>query len=240
MQNLMICDNNINYINELINSISYNINNLKIYNLSTQIDNSVYDIIEKKEVDIIIINIETLGLEIVKYIYEKKIDIYKKSIILLYNNLDYVKSNYNPIYNKYIYKCINLSKLDKLIDLLNSLTNDKTNSKEDYIINNKIERELKKLNYNFSLIGTHYLIECINIIYKNDLYNFNLTKDVFSVLSQKYCKSINTIKCNITQANNTMCEKCDKTVLMNYFGYLDVFYSPGPKEVITKVLEKIN
>lgn len=195
MQNLMICDDNVNYIKDIINSISSNnISNLKLYNLSTQIDNSVYEIITRKEVDIIVINIEKFGLEIVKHIYENNIEIYKKSIILLYNNLELVKDIYNPKYNKYIYKCIKLSSFEKLIYLLHSITDDKEDCTDDCIINNKIERELRKLNFNFSLKGTRYLIESINIIYKNDLYNFNLTKDVFSVLSKKYCKSINTIK----------------------------------------------
>ena len=154
-------------------------------------------------------------------------------------SLEYIKETYNTKYNKYIYKCIRLSNFNKLIDLLYCITEDKEKSTDDNIINNKIERELRKLNYNFSLIGTRYLIECINIIYINDLYNFNLTKDVFSVLSKKYCKSINTIKCDITHANNNMCEFCDKKMIMSYFGYLDDFYSPGPKEVMARVFERI-
>lgn len=240
MQNLMICDDNVNYIKDIINSISSNnISNLKLYNLSTQIDNSVYEIITRKEVDIIVINIEKFGLEIVKHFYENNIEIYKKSIILLYNNLELVKDIYNPKYNKYIYKCIKLSSFEKLIYLLHSITDDKEDCTDDCIINNKIERELRKLNFNFSLKGTRYLIESINIIYKNDLYNFNLTKDVFSVLSKKYCKSINTIKCDITQANNNMCEKCDKWMMMSYFGYFEDYYTPGPKDVMTKVFENI-
>lgn len=240
MQNLMICDDNVNYIKDIINSISSNnISNLKLYNLSTQIDNSVYEIITRKEVDIIVINIEKFGLEIVKHIYENNIEIYKKSIILLYNNLELVKDIYNPKYNKYIYKCIKLSSFEKLIYLLHSITDDKEDCTDDCIINNKIERELRKLNFNFSLKGTRYLIESINIIYKNDLYNFNLTKDVFSVLSKKYCKSINTIKCDITQANNNMCEKCDKWMMMSYFGYFEDYYTPGPKDVMTNVFENI-
>lgn len=240
MQNLMICDDNVNYIKDIINSISSNnISNLKLYNLSTQIDNSVYEIITRKEVDIIVINIEKFGLEIVKHIYENNIEIYKKSIILLYNNLELVKDIYNPKYNKYIYKCIKLSSFEKLIYLLHSITDDKEDCTDDCIINNKIERELRKLNFNFSLKGTRYLIESINIIYKNDLYNFNLTKDVFSVLSKKYCKSINTIKCDITQANNNMCEKCDKWMMMSYFGYFEDYSTPGPKDVMTKVFENI-
>lgn len=240
MQNLMICDDNVNYIKDIINSISSNnISNLKLYNLSTQIDNSVYEIITRKEVDIIVINIEKFGLEIVKHIYENNIEIYKKSIILLYNNLELVKDIYNPKYNKYIYKCIKLSSFEKLIYLLHSITDDKEDCTDDCIINNKIERELRKLNFNFSLKGTRYLIESINIIYKNDLYNFNLTKDVFSVLSKKYCKSINTIKCDIAQANNNMCEKCDKWMMMSYFGYFEDYYTPGPKDVMTKVFENI-
>ena len=178
-------------------------------------------------------------MDLVKHIYEKNIEIYQKSIVLLYNDLELVKKIYNTQYNKYIYKCLKLSSFDKLINILHSITDNKENSKDDCIINNKIERELRKLNFNFSLMGTRYLMESINIIYKNDLYSFNLTKDVFSVLSKKYCKSINTIKCDITQANNNMCEKCDKWMMMSYFGYFDDYYTPGPKDVITKIFENI-
>ncbi len=239
MQNLMICDNDISYIENLVNSISKNINNLNVYNISTKLNWSAFDIIAKREVDIIVINVDIEGIDIIKFIEENNIEIYKKSVILLYKDLENVKKLYNPIFNKYIFKCIKSSRLDALLVFLQDIVYNKENTNDDIIINAKIERELRKLKYNFGLIGTRYMLECINIIYKKDLYNFNLTKDVYSVLSKKYNKPINTIKGDITQANINMCENCDKRVIMSYFGYFEDGYTPSPKEVMSTIFEKI-
>lgn len=239
MQNLMICDNDISYIENLVNSISKNINNLNVYNISTKLNSSVLDIISKREVDIIIINVDIIGIDIIKFIEENNIDIYKKSVILLYKDLENIKQVYKPIFNKYIYKCIKSSRLDTLLVLLQDIVYNKENTNDDIIINVKIERELRKLKYNFVLIGTRYMIECINIIYKNNIYNFNLTKEVYYILSKKYNKPINTIKGDITQANINMCKNCDKRVLMSYFRYFEDGYTPSPKKVMSTILEKI-
>lgn len=58
MQNLMICDNNIEFITKLVNNISTSITNINIYNISNKIDSDVLNIIAKREVDIIVINVE--------------------------------------------------------------------------------------------------------------------------------------------------------------------------------------
>ncbi len=69
MQNLMIIDNNLDYMSKIINKISNSISNLKIYNISHNINEAMQSIINKN-IDIIIININLSGLEILKYIKE--------------------------------------------------------------------------------------------------------------------------------------------------------------------------
>lgn len=239
MQNLMIIDDNILYIQKIVNNISKNLNNIKIYSFYTNTDSAIFETIKNKEVDIILINVEFAGLDVVDFIYKNSIDIYKKSIILLCKNSKLVKSLYKDEYNKYIYTCVKFSEsITNLISTLRKVVFYKENTSDEIMIKARIRRELKKLKYNFSNIGTEYILESIYIIYKNKIYNLNLSKHVYPILSEKYKKSINTIRCDITTATRIMYCECEERFIMEYFGYLEPD-KPEVKEVITTIFEKI-
>ena len=210
MQNLMIVDNSISNIKEIINNISKKVININIYNISTNAD-EVINIINNKEVDILLINLNFIGIDVLNFINDNIIDFYEKSIILFYENSKNIKNfPKNILNNKYIFECINFSNDIKiLINLLQKITFLKERVTEENIIKSRIERELRKLNYNFEHIGTRYIVDAVYIIYLSKEYKINLNKNVYSVLSKKYNKPINTIKGDITQATKIMYYECD-------------------------------
>ena len=231
MQNLMIIDNNLDYMSKIINKISNSISNLKIYNISHNINEAMQSIINKN-IDIIIININLSGLEILKYIKENNIEIFNKSIIIIYNKINNICDINKNLYHKYVYKYVEYSEnLDNLIDILRKLVLEKENTNNKMILKNKIKRELNRLNFNFNHIGTKYIIDCIIIIYNKNLHNINLTKQVYPELSKKYNKTINTIRVDMEQSIKNMYFDCKESTLMDYFGYLDMS-KPSLKEVI--------
>lgn len=66
--------------------VSININKIKTYCFYLEKSNKVFDLIKNKEVDIVIINIEIDQMDIVKYICKNNMQIYNKSIIILYTD----------------------------------------------------------------------------------------------------------------------------------------------------------
>lgn len=239
MQNLMIIDNNILHIQNIVNNVNKKLNNINIYSFYIKKESNVFETIKNNEVDIILINIELVGMDIIDFIYKEKLDVYKKSIILICKDYKLFKSLYKNEYNKYICKCIKYSKdITKLLEILRKIVYYKEHTSDKTIIQCKIIRELKKLNYNFSNIGTKYLLDGIYIAKKHDVLDLNLSKHVYPYLSQKYKKSINTIRCDIRTATQNMCKNCDENFIMEYFGYFEPS-QPEVKEVIIAILEKI-
>lgn len=238
MQNLMIIDSDFIYIQKLINKISNTINNLRLYNFSSDITDSLECII-CKEIDIIIINVEFDIISFIEFITQNKLDIYDKSIILLYKNYNNINSIPKNIFNKYILGCIEYSNdLTKIITMLREIILEKETTNKKLILENKIKRELKKLHFNFNYIGVRYLVDCILIIYTRNLEKINLRATVYPILENKYKKSSNTIKGNMTHAIKMMYYECEETTLLDFFGYLDMS-KPTLKEVITTIIEKI-
>lgn len=115
--------------------------------------------------------------------------------------------------------------------------------KSEIEIKNKIENELKKIEYNFSYKGTEYLVEAIYILYnikKENLaeheYNFEL--EIYPIIAEKYNTSVNTVKCNIRNATDKMYYDCDEKILKDYLRDFE-FSKPGAKRIAFGVLAKL-
>lgn len=107
------------------------------------------------------------------------------------------------------------------------------------IIKNKIIKELVKLNYNFNLSGTGYLIEAIYLLYRLEkYYNFRLEKDVYPVVANMHGDSANNIKFNIVYATDSMFYDCEEEILIEYIGSYEIS-KPGPKKIIRAVLKRL-
>ena len=106
-------------------------------------------------------------------------------------------------------------------------------------LKSQIQNELNKLNFNFSYSGTRYFGDGIEeCYYKGDIYSINLETDIYSILSKKHNKTINSIKSSIFKSILAMyCETTDNK-LSDYFGYR-IIMKPKTKEVISIILQKI-
>lgn len=98
---------------------------------------------------------------------------------------------------------------------------------------------MKEIEFNFSYDGTKYLLEAIYILYTLKIYyNFNLEKDVYLIISDKYGISPHNIKNNIVNATDKMYYDCDEEKLENYIADYDDS-KPGPKRIIKAVLRRV-
>ena len=130
--------------------------------------------------------------------------------------------------NSYLYTVISkISGFDKILSELNNLIDIKDNEKSS--IEYKISQELKKLNYNFSYIGTQYLLEISVLLYNNGYTSkIKLKKDVYPILAKKYKKSINNIKTNIIKSTERLIDSKQNSI-----------DTVTPKQAINAILNKI-
>ena len=100
-----------------------------------------------------------------------------------------------------------------------------------------IRKELEFLNYNFSLRGTKYLEDAINLIYLKNC-DCNLEKEVYTQLSKTYIKTAHTIKVNIQNSTNAMIDTYGYKNVLKYLG-IDSNYGVGTKAIVCAILNKI-
>lgn len=109
---------------------------------------------------------------------------------------------------------------------------------DEKILKKKIRKELLKISFNPSHLGTNYLIDTIYLIYKNDFFITNLNKYIYPSLCKKYHTNISAIKTNIFGAIFQSYYNCNEDILNNYLN-TKLFRKPYTKEIIQAVLDKI-
>lgn len=116
MVNYLLVSNRLYTAQNLINDISKNISQIRLYNVSTSINNAL-DIINENSnfIDIIILNLSLndslLFLDLLKNKYSKK---YSNSIILINNN----KFIFSKDYDSLLYKSTEENYIDNIINLV--------------------------------------------------------------------------------------------------------------------------
>lgn len=124
----------------------------------------------------------------------------------------------------------------KVLESLNIII-DESKYKEE--IRNVIEKELRKLNFNFTHDGTQYLVDCIYRIYLLDKSNKEVSANhIYQIIANRYNKTANTIYGDIKQAINAMYYDCKEEILKEYFRY-NFIMKPKPREVIYTIARKI-
>lgn len=104
----------------------------------------------------------------------------------------------------------------------------------------RIMKELNYMGYDISLYGTQYLTEAIYIIInQNEIDTINLNKEIYPILSQKYKKSINNIRCAVQYATKMMYCRVSIKKMMEDFHFCEDT-KPTIKQVIYVVLNKIS
>ena len=236
MLNIVIICKDLVYSRYLINFLNYENNNLKVLGVLNEIE-ELFDISKRSVIDIILINSDCIDYEFLKS--NKKIQPYLKSTILILNKIWKNKLNVYAYIN-------NKNDIETLASSINQLATSKIieknfyqNSAKKNILIKAIEAELKDLNIALSYTGIKYIIESIYIIYSLEkCYNFNLEKDIYPIIAQKYHKIVSTIKSNITYAVNMMYVECEENKLLEYLKEYSL-RKPSPKRIISDILENV-
>lgn len=100
-----------------------------------------------------------------------------------------------------------------------------------------IRKELEFLGYNFSLRGTKYIEDAINLIYLKNC-DCNLEREVYSQLSKTYIKTAHNLKVNIQNSTNAMINVYGYDNVLEYLG-IDYNYGVGTKAIICAILNKV-
>ncbi len=154
-----------------------------------------------------------------------------QNIVLITSNhyLNTEKNNSNSIFD-----CI--SPKDFSFGLRNILFNWSLSRNDLYII---IQNELIHLKFDLNRIGTTYIIDIIQFLYKNNIYDYiNFNTYVYPVLSAKYKRTISSIKSSISNSIDEMFYECDILTFSSYFKiYNNVKLKP--KDIIYAILFNI-
>lgn len=236
MLEILVIDDNLCFVKNLVN----NTKKIKISGIATTYKEAIENI-NNKNFDLILLDlnlIESNGIEVLQYLKNINDKQYINSVIIISSYPDMIlKIRENP----FVYTTINKIEIfDKLEETLNSYSI--LNNKEIYneLIKSKIIKQLEYLGYNLSYVGTSYLQDIIYIIIQQNLNtNFNLKKDIYPFLYEKYKKSYNNIKSNINKATEIMYYECDENRLKEYFNVSAIIEKPKPKYVIAHIVKKI-
>ena len=239
MTNILVVEDNLNYLKKITNILSDL--SIKVNLCKIAIDESeAIDIIKNTQnnIDAILIDLKMVNsneVQIFDYIESNKLMQFKNSIIVVSGeNGTEVKLKNNAYLFSYISENTDISKIIMEIEKLAKIKED-----EKSLIEYKICNELKYLQYNFSYVGTKYLMEAILLLYYNKLWeDIKLEKEIYPIISKKYKKSVNSIKCNIIYATNEMFFDCNQETLLSYLEEYSLL-KPVPKKIIFSVLEKI-
>ncbi len=210
MYNILIIEN-INSTSILIlNEISVEITNAKIFKITSDID-EIATVLKNHLVDFIIIDEKIEKIEAI--IQCIKYYSYDNRLFFLNNN---------------VFLCI--KEIKKII----------SNDFENYnSLKHLISEELKKMNFNFSYVGTRYLVDVIyESYYRCENFDINLNSDIYPILSKKYNKTINNIKSNIHYSANMMYCETESSQLERKIG-LCIDFKPKLKDIIISVIRKI-
>lgn len=109
----------------------------------------------------------------------------------------------------------------------------------DKIIHKKVSDILEKLNFDFKLIGTNYLLDAIIYSYmnKNDYRFENLEKNIYPYVAKLYNASNSNIKWSIIRSVNNMNAHQNSSNLENQ--YINFCEKVTPKLLINEIVNKI-
>lgn len=210
----------------LINSLSQSIRLYKIL----ENPNDIFNTFSNSSIDILII--ESSAFKALNIIDFSNLSTYVKYIIILTDNS-------NITYNNQCIFC-NINDISQVLEkLVKKMITNNIDYEDENIIRKRINEELIFIGYNPSYYGTKYLIDCIYYLYsEQNSYNDISMKKIYCILAQKYNKSENTIKCNITRATSIMYCECKEEKLKKY---LKMSYLPktGSRIIIQTVLNNL-
>ena len=177
------------------------------------------------------------GYNLVRYIISKNSRKHRNSIVAItQEQKKYEKLKNNPFINHIFLKPVTLK---EVYEKLENVVSEKLFYRDEQVIKERIKEQLELLNFNFSYNGTKFLSEVIYEIYTHrNKFHENLSKDIYPIIAEKYGKTVNTVKCDISHATKLMYYDCKEDVIMKYFNY-KFPVKPRVKEVIFTIVNNI-
>lgn len=231
--NIILIENNKTRLKIIINKISQSINDAKIFSIFFDASEAI-SLCNKNNIDVIIFDGSCQNVSSITLLnIVEKFNNSKPLIIFI---LDYknIPTNLDKKQNiKIIIKKTNDNQIVK--EIITEISNENEN-----LIIEKIKNELKKLKFNFSHIGTNYLIKSIYEIYKlEDNTNVNLSKNIFPIVGDNFNKNPNTIHSGIKRSISNMYYDCEESIINEYFNCYCFDERSKLKEIIFKIISKI-
>lgn len=239
MINILLVEDDLSFCQKIITTICITNINFRIAGIACTKNDFLY-LTSNQQIDIILVDIKKYNSTQFNQVIKKHN--YKTSIILMLNNQNEIDFKFNTpyIYDYILKKNINDELLLKIISLIYSRFSFKLyNPSLENKIRKLITNELKKIGYNFTYVGTKYLLETVYILYslKNYYYD-NLERDIYTIVAKKYKKNAHNIKCNIRNATDIMYYENEETKISNYIGNCKIF-KPSANRIIYSILSKI-
>lgn len=241
MFNLLIVVEDLFLAKRLINCIGKIFSNIRLHSVAISIKEAI-EILQESNIDIILLDLCFSDISVKKfinYIHINNLCIHKNSIICIENSY---KSTINFNNIPYIFDSIpNNADINFLVKSIKRLINTKITELDSNIIKENINKYLHYLNFNFSHVGTKYLLDCIYetyYLYKH--HTINLQKDIYPIVAKKYNKSISNIKSCIFKSLNLMYYDCDEKILKNFLHLNTLISNPKPKDFIIEIIERLH
>lgn len=238
MLNLLIANQKLQNSQDLLNSISQYIPNIRVAYLAKKGD-EILRAIKRYHFDIIVsdyefsdCNWDTITEKMSEYLKNN----YAKSIIFLAKEstlLEDLNKN-NLVFTSFYYD----ESIFKIIDSLKKLIDTKKDSENITNVRVKIINELQNIGYNLSHNGTHYIAESVLLIAAFKYDSENLSKTVYPKVSQIYNKDLNNVKTNIITATDAAYKNMNKEIIKKYLKIPDNI-KPTAKMVINTISKKL-
>lgn len=234
MINILIADDNLEFVKSFSNYILHKYENIRIANISSNGIEIIKELNQNDKIDIIILDLDMPvlnGIEFLKKIHLLKLHTYPKVIVLSAKISNFLEVQNN----KNVYLC--LSKISGF-DFIGNEIEKIVKYIEHKDVEEKIVQELKYIGMNLNHIGTKYLTKAILEIYVNPDMGYNLEKNIYTKISKAERKSVSTIKSNILKAINYMYVENEFDKIKIYFS-MKVEEKPTPKRMISAIIDKI-
>jgi len=235
--NILVINNDPVTCKRIVNGVMQYVKNVRVCGISYSVKEAI-EISKKQKIDIAILDYDMqngVATKFLEFASENNRE-QKLSVILLAENSEELDLLDNSFVHNIIKKPVELT---QLIYSVRELSNNNAVLNQN-VIKNKINKELEKLQYNFSYVGTKYMAEAIYEIYSRKyIYSGgNLNKNVYPVIAEKHNTTVNNIKCNITSATRVMTDRCPREIMENYL-FCDENEKPKVKEIMYKVVNRL-
>ena len=235
MINILIADDNNKLVELIFKSIIRKNNEYRLMDYTYDGENTLKSIL-KYNPDVILLDINMPkidGISIIKKIIseEKKKIPYIIIITAFKDKINFFRNNKN------IYGIIDKgSGFSNLITEINRYLNNICKELEEENTEYKTKQELANFEFNFSNLGTTYLIDTIK--YALEKEKINLEGDIYLKLARKYKVKVMNIKWNIEKSIKSMKRYTDNKTIEKYFN-IDNINNLTIKNFITTVSNKI-